>query len=87
MKPSSVPSSRSITKARKRAAKSKTKSDTIRMTLTFSMALAPFQMAAIVMMTAIAWKKTTSSGFCRNEFHTSTVSTSAVRPPRMAAWK
>ena len=63
------------------------KSETIRITFTFSIALAPLQIAAIVITTAIAWKKMTSVGDSRKEFQTSVVSTSLPRPPLTAVWK
>ena len=44
---------------RNSAANKRIKSETISVTLTFSIALAPFQIAAIVIITAINWKKTT----------------------------
>ncbi len=86
-KPSRVPSSKSITKARKRATNRRTKRDVISQTLAFSMALAPRQMAAIVISIATAWKMMTWPGAWRKLFQTSMVSTPSASPPRMAAWK
>ncbi len=51
------------------------------------MALAPFQIAAIVIRIAISWKMMTCPGACRKLFHTSMVSTPSASPPRMALWK
>ena len=63
------------------------KRETISVTLTFSIALAPFQIAAIVINTDNDWKKMTCVGSCRKSFQTCTVSTSEPRPPRIAVWK
>ena len=61
--------------------------ETMRMTFTFSIALAPLHIAAMVITTAIAWNIITSVGDCKNEFQTSVVSTSLPSPPLTAVWK
>ena len=76
-----------MTNERNRAVKSRTKRETIRVTFAFSIAFAPPQIAAKVIITVIIWKKMTCSGDCRNVFQTSIVSTSWERPPLMAIWK
>ena len=85
--PSSVPSLRSMTKARNNAENRRMNKETIRITLTFSMAFAPFHIAAIVISTARVWNKITWDGSCRKVFQTSVVSTSDPSPPRTAVWK
>ena len=87
MKPSSEPSLTSITKDRKSAVKSRTKSDVMSVTFAFSIALAPPQMAASVIITVIHWKNMTCIGFSRKVFQTSMVSTPCESPPRRAIWK
>jgi hypothetical protein len=87
MKPSSDPSFTSITKDRNSAVNNSTKSDVMRVTFAFSMALAPPQMAARVIITVIHWKNMTCIGFSRNVFQTSIVSTPWESPPRRAIWK
>ena len=86
-KPSRVPSLRSIMNAKNRAENRRTNKETIRITFTFSIAFAPFQMAPMVITTASAWNMTTSPGAWRKLFQTSVVSTSDPRPPLSAVWK
>ena len=80
--PSRLPSSKSIHSDKKRDMNSRTKREIISTTLTFSIALAPFQIAARVSKITKNWKKITCPGDCKNEFQTSVVSTpSPVKPP------
>ena len=66
----------------------RTNREIISTTLTFSIALAPFQIAARVRQITMNWKNITWPGFCRKEFHTSVVSTpSPVSPPVIPSWK
>ena len=59
-----------MTNDRKRAANNSMKSETMSVTFTFSIAFAPFQIAAIVIKTDNVWKKITCDGSCKKSFHT-----------------
>ena len=86
--PSRVPSFMSMLRAMNIVRKSSTMSEVISRTLTFSIALAPREIAARVRTITMNWKKITWPGACKNSFHTCTVSTpSPVSPPVMPSWK
>ena len=86
--PSSVPSEKSIQSESPRDMNRSTKREIIKIILTFSIALAPFHIAAKVNAITKNWKKITCPGDCKKAFHTSVVSTpSLVSPPVKPSWK
>ena len=86
--PSRLPSDISIHNDNPSVMKRRTNNEVMRITLTFSIAFAPFQIARSVIAITRNWKKMTCVGDCRNEFQTSVVSTpSPVSPPEIPSWK